>query len=52
MQQLLNFDQTGFLEGRFIEDNIRHLVEIIEYHDNNNLPGLVFVSVFATLYFQ
>ena len=38
---LINEDQTGFLPGRYIGDNIRLLYDTMEYLNTNNLPGLL-----------
>jgi hypothetical protein len=39
-------DQTGFLHGRYIGDNIRQLLEIIEHHETYKKPGMVFIAHF------
>lgn len=46
IQDLIHPDQTGFLKGRFIVDNIRRLLEIMDYYDKENLPGLIFIADF------
>lgn len=46
IQDLIHPDQTGFLKGRFIGDNIRRLLEIMDYYDKENLPGLIFIADF------
>ena len=46
IQTLINPDHTGFLKGRFIGDNIRRLLEIMEHYDKENLPGLIFIADF------
>ena len=38
---MLYSDQTGFMKGRFIGDNIRLIDEIINYTAEENLPGLL-----------
>ena len=38
---LINEDQTGFISGRYIGDNIRLLYDIIEYLNRKNKPGLL-----------
>ena len=38
---LINHDQTGFLKGRFIGENIRLIDSIICYARENNIPGLL-----------
>ena len=38
---LINKDQTGFLEKRFIGHNIASLIEIIEYCDENDIAAVL-----------
>ena len=38
---LINHDQTGFLKGRFIGENIRLIDSINCYARENNIPGLL-----------
>ena len=38
---LINNDQTGFLEKRFIGHNITSLIEIIEFCDNNDIAAVL-----------
>ena len=39
---LINNDQTGFIAGRYIHvgENIRLLFDIMEYAEENDIPGL------------
>jgi hypothetical protein len=37
---LINNDQTGFIAGRYIGENIRLLFDIMEYAEENDIPGL------------
>ena len=37
---LINNDQTGFIAGRYIGENIRLLLDIMEYAEENDIPGL------------
>jgi hypothetical protein len=37
---LINNDQTGFIAGRYIGKNIRLLFDIMEYAEENDIPGL------------
>ena len=39
-------DQTGFLHGRYIGDNMRQILEIIEHRETSKKPGLVFIADF------
>ncbi len=38
---LINFDQTGFLKGRNIGNNIRLLLDIIDFTEFNDIPAAV-----------
>jgi len=46
ISSLVSYDQTGFMKGRSISDTIRRLLEIIEYYDRNEMPGLIFCADF------
>ena len=37
---LINADQTGFIKGRYISENVRLISDIISYTAAKNLPGL------------
>ena len=37
---LINNDQTGFIAGRYIGENIRLLFDIMEYAEENDIPDL------------
>jgi hypothetical protein len=37
---LIDNDQTGFIAGRYIGENIRLLFDIMEYAEENDIPGL------------
>ena len=43
-------DRTGFLHGRYIGDNIRQLLEIIEHQETSKKPGLVFIVDFEKVF--
>ena len=53
LPKLINNDQTGFIKGRFIGENIRLIDSIINYTANTNNPGLIllldFEKAFDTL---
>ena len=50
---LIDNDQTGFLKGRFIGENIRLINSVIDYAEKQNIPGLLlfvdFEKAFDTL---
>ena len=39
--QLINNDQTGFLKGRFIGENMRLIDSVINYTAQQEIPGLL-----------
>ena len=41
MPGIIEEDQTGFIQGRFLRDNIRLIYDIISYVNNKNIPGLL-----------
>ena len=41
LPDLINYDQTGFIRGRFIGENIRLIDSVICYAKENNIPGLL-----------
>ena len=43
---IINNSQTGFLKGRYIGENIRILFELLDYVEENEIPGMVFFSDF------
>ena len=46
--KIINNDQTGFLKGRFIGENIRLIDGIINHTEFNNIPGLLLSDVRVT----
>ena len=45
LPRLINNDQTGFMKGRFIGENIRLIDSIIRYAAENNIPGLLLFMI-------
>ena len=41
LPDIINDDQTGFIRGRYIGDNIRLISDIISYLTTENKPGLI-----------
>lgn len=41
LPSLIDEDQTGFINGRFLGDNIRLIYDIIHFLNENKLPGLL-----------
>ena len=46
LNKLVNKDQTGFLAGRYIGENIRLIYDLMHYTEKNNIPGLLFIIDF------
>ena len=46
LDKLINNDQTGFIKGRFIGENIRLIYDIMQYTEENNIPGLLLLIDF------
>ena len=46
LSDIIHHNQTGFLHGRYIGDNIRQVLETIEYYEISGKPGLVFIADF------
>ena len=38
---LIHSDQTGFIKGRYIGENIRMVLDLLKYTENEHIPGLV-----------
>ena len=53
LPDLINNDQTGFLKGRSIGENVRLIASIITYAESQNIPGILlfidFEKAFDTL---
>ena len=41
LPKLISEDQTGFIKGRFIGDNVRLIYDVIDYLTSQNKPGLL-----------
>ena len=41
LSHLIHPDQSGFLKGRNIANNIRLIIDIIEYTESNQIPGAI-----------
>ena len=43
---LINDNQTGFMKGSYIGENIRLVLDLIQYTTDNDLPGFLFLLDF------
>lgn len=50
LDKLISKDQTGFIKGRFIGENIRIIYDVINYTELNFIPGLLMVIYFEKGY--
>ena len=41
LHKLIHTDQTGFIAGRYIGENIRLIYDIMQYTEENSIPGLL-----------
>ena len=46
MPSIINDSQTGFIKGRYIEENIRLLFDIIDNAEEQNESGMIFFTDF------
>ena len=46
LPSVINIDQTGFLSGRYIGENIRTLYDLMAYTEKNNIPALLLLIDF------
>jgi len=46
LPDIINNDQTGFLPGRYIGENIRLVLDMLEYTNKTNTQGLMFLADF------
>ena len=46
LHNIINGDQTGFMKGRYIGENIRLALDMIDYLAENDMPGLMFMIDF------
>ena len=46
LPNVINNDQTGFLSGRYIGENIRTLYDLMAHTEKNNIPGLLLLIDF------
>ena len=47
---IIHSDQTGFIKGRFIGQNVRLLNDIMEYTEAKKLPGILLFIDFCTAF--
>ena len=45
-EKLIDLDQTGFISGRYIGDNIRLIYDMLQFTEENDIPGLLLLIDF------
>ena len=46
LEKLIDLDQTGFISGRYIGDNIRLIYDMLQFTEENDIPGLLLLIDF------
>ena len=46
LDKLINHDQTGFISGRYIGENSRLIYDVMQFAEENDLPGMLLVIDF------
>ena len=46
LPSIINSDQTGFIKGRYIGENIRTIADIIQFTSLRNMPGIILLLDF------
>jgi hypothetical protein len=46
LETLIDLDQTGFISGRYIGDNIRLIYDMLQFTEENDIPGLLLLIDF------
>ena len=41
ISEVVNFDQSGYIKGRYIGENIRSIYDVIQYTSLNSMPGMI-----------
>ena len=46
LPEIIHHNQTGYVEGRYIGDSVRQVLDLFEYMDNENISGLLVCTDF------
>ena len=46
LDKLIDFDQTGFISGRYIGENLRLIYDIMQFTEEKDIPGLLLLIDF------
>lgn len=50
LDKLISENQTGFIKGRYIGENIRLIYDLLNYTDTHDIPGMLFLIDFQKAY--
>ena len=50
LTKLINPNQSGYVKGRYIGENIRNIIDIMQYTDFQDIPGLILLIDFEKAY--
>ena len=45
LEILIDLDETGFISGRYIGDNIRIIYDMLEFTEEIDIPGLLLLRL-------
>ena len=46
LSYILKYDQAAYVKGRYIGESIRLISDILDYTENNDVPGVIFSAHF------
>ena len=46
LSNIVKYDQTAYVKGRYIGESIRLISDLFEYTENNDVPGVLFSADF------
>jgi len=49
---IINPDQTGYIKGRYIDENIRLISDLIDYNKQKNIPGIAIFLDFRKAFYS
>ena len=52
VMQLINPDQTGYVKGRYIGENVRLIYDLIHYTDKPNQKGIAIFLDFKSISYK
>ena len=52
LSNIVKYDQTAYVKGRYISESIRLISDILEYTENNDVPGILFSADFEKAFYS